>query len=336
MTRRRYWLALHPDLRHPIGGVKQVHRLAEALQACGREATVIQQNAAFHPGWFSSSVATISLEHFRQRALNPALDLVVLPETFLPVLPRYAPGIPKLLFNQNGAYSFGLQPGDGFPSNPQAVLELYRHADLRHVLCVSAHDQRLLAEGFQLGEARVSRLHNPIETEQFRPGGRKTTLASWMPRKQGQRDGAITATLLQHQPWWNGWQLQAIAGQSQAGVVAALQRSLVFLAYGHPEGFGLPLAEALACGCYLIGYSGLGGRELLQLAAEHNAGEEVPYGDWQGFVAAFQRLAQRLRQDPKGLQASLSAVSRAVRERYSPAQFQADVAHHLPRWEAPP
>ena len=26
-----YWLALHPDVVRPIGGVKQMHRLAEAL-----------------------------------------------------------------------------------------------------------------------------------------------------------------------------------------------------------------------------------------------------------------------------------------------------------------
>ena len=35
----RYWLALHPDIRKPIGGVKQMHRFAEALSACGRQAT---------------------------------------------------------------------------------------------------------------------------------------------------------------------------------------------------------------------------------------------------------------------------------------------------------
>ena len=44
----RYWLALHPDIRRPIGGVKQVHRLAEALNHFGRKATIIQEDASFH------------------------------------------------------------------------------------------------------------------------------------------------------------------------------------------------------------------------------------------------------------------------------------------------
>ena len=50
----RYWLALHPDIRKPIGGAKQMHRLAEALMCCGRESIVIQERADFHPGWFES------------------------------------------------------------------------------------------------------------------------------------------------------------------------------------------------------------------------------------------------------------------------------------------
>ena len=45
----RYWLALHPDLPKPIGGVKQMHRLAESLLKIGREAYIVQDDAAFHP-----------------------------------------------------------------------------------------------------------------------------------------------------------------------------------------------------------------------------------------------------------------------------------------------
>ena len=173
-TRRRYWLALHPDIRKPIGGAKQMHRFAEALMCCGRQATLIQEQAEFHPGWFQSQVKTISLADWRQlRDLNPRTDVVVLPETFLPALPTYRPGLPKLIFNQNGAYSFGLGDGDGFPDTAEAVLNLYSHCDLAHVLCVSEHDQQLLERGFNLGPQRVSRLINAVETDVFRPGGSK-------------------------------------------------------------------------------------------------------------------------------------------------------------------
>ena len=105
-----------------------------------------------------------------------------------------------------------------------------------------------------------------------------------MPRKNS-RDAAIVSALLRSQPWFAGWTLEPIQGLGQADVAKQLQKSLAFLAFGHPEGFGLPLAEAAACGCALIGYSGLGGRELLAMARSKGVGWEVEYGDWQGFLA---------------------------------------------------
>ena len=179
----RYWLALHPDIRRPIGGVKQMHRLAEALNSLGRKAVIIQDDDSFHPGWFKSNVVAISHSQFVKRTdLSSQRDVVIIPETFLSVLPKYAPGLPKIVFNQNGAYSFGLKDGDGFPG-PDHVLHLYSHPDLKLGLCVSRHDEMLLKNAFQLGEHMVSRLINSIETKMFRPAGSKNRIISYMPRK---------------------------------------------------------------------------------------------------------------------------------------------------------
>ena len=130
---------------------------------------------------------------------------------------------------------------------------------------ISSHDEMLLKNAFLLGDRRVSRLINGIETKLFRPSGYKKRIISYMPRKNS-KDSSIVAAFLKQQEWFlkSGWALQPISGLPQKQVSEILQKSLIFLAFGHPEGFGLPLAEAAACGCYLIGYSGLGGRELLQ------------------------------------------------------------------------
>ena len=331
----RYWLALHPDIRKPIGGVKQMHRFAEALSACGRQATLIQDHADFHPGWFESRVSTISFTEWKQRRdLDPMVDVVVLPETFLPAMPRYGPGLPKLIFNQNGSYSFGgFDQGDGFPERPETVLKLYRHPDIVHALCVSKHDQKLLGSGFALGQQRVSRLINAIETTVFRPAGGKEQLFTYMPRKNS-RDAAIVTALMQQQPWFKHWKLQPIHGLPQNKVANLLQRSMGFLAFGHPEGFGLPLAEAAACGCALIGYSGLGGRELLDLAKEKQVGWQVEFGDWQGFLTGAERLIQYVEQQPKTLASQLQSLSTQVRNSYSFPAMVRSVAEALPRWES--
>jgi len=332
VLKKRYWFALHPDIASPIGGVKQAHRFAEVLADCGREATLIQENADFHPGWFVSRLPTIALDDWRQRKdLSPAQDVVVLPETFFKVFDRYAPGLPKIILNQNGAYSFGLNSRKAEMA-PAKVLELYRHPELLHVLCVSEHDQRLLMRGFGLAGTRISRLLNGIETDVFCPAGTKKLQIAYMPRKNG-RDASVVAAMLKAQPWFSEWQLVPIRNCSQFEVAAILQQSMAFMAFGYPEGFGLPLAEALACGCALIGYSGLGGREVFDLATEHDVGLEVAYGDWLGFIEAAIALDRSLRREKAAVLKALLKASKAVRTRYSKEAMRQSVLDGLSRWE---
>ena len=196
-------LACHPSRHQQTDrGVKQIHRLAEALAHCGRQATLIQEQADFHPGWFESQVDTISLASWRQRSdLDPRRDVVVLPETFLPSLPSYGPGLPKLMFNQNGSYSFGFREGDGFPETAEAVLNLYSHSDLAHVLCVSQHDQQLLERGFSLGSHKVSRLilrSKPIyfSLVAAKKGACSPTCPQEQPRCGDRRSFAASTTLV--------------------------------------------------------------------------------------------------------------------------------------------
>ena len=67
------------------------------------------------------------------------------------------------------------------------------------------------------------------------------------------------------------------------------------LAFGHPEGFGLPLAEAAACGCALIGYTGLGGREIFELGEPYNSVWIIEYGDWNQFIKSSKDLIERVK-----------------------------------------
>ena len=285
-----------------------MHRLGEALTNCDREATIIQDSADFHPGWFRSQVNTIEFKKWlRSSDLDPRRDLVVIPETFINVFEAYAPSLPKIIFNQNGAYSFGTAKSSTFP-DPCSVLSCYRDPRLLHVLCVSENDEKLLSKGFGLGASRVSRLINPIETNLFCPGPPKRRQIAYMPRKNS-HDAAVVTSLLQVQPWWSGWE-QADSSMFAIEVAQILRESVAFMAFGHPEGFGLPIAEALACGCAVVGYSGLGGREPMELGAEYGVALEVAFGDWQGFLDALCALDRSLQNYPHKLQHALLLCSK--------------------------
>ena len=57
-----------------------------------------------------------------------------MPETFLPLIPKIKPGVKKIIFNQNGAYSFGPLKTEHDFGSPKDVLDLYKHPDLIYTL----------------------------------------------------------------------------------------------------------------------------------------------------------------------------------------------------------
>lgn len=328
----RYWFALHPDRHQPIGGVKQSHRLCEYLAEFGRVSHLIQDDSRFHPSWFSSNVNTISRADFlRLESLDPLNDILILPETYMNVFEAYAPGFFKIVFSQNAAYTFGNPQHKSFPS-PTATYDLYRHPELLSVLCVSQHDENFLTGCLRLDSSKVSRLVNPLETNIFCLGQKKIRQVAYMPRKNT-HDAKVVIELLSRQPWWPGWKFVPIQNMSQSEVSSVLKKSIAFLSFGHPEGFGLPVAEALACGCYLIGYSGIGGRELFDLGLKHQTASEIQFGYWHGFIHALQLLDIRLRNNPQSLLDNLSSASSEVRSSYGLHAFQQSVELALHRWE---
>ena len=330
----RYWLLLKPDVSAAKGGVKQMHRLAEAFVKLGRHATLIQEEASFHPGWFDSEVNTISEKDWLRRSdLKPTTDVVVLPETYSGECLGYAPDLPKIIFNQNGAYSFGIPESD-LMHRPGGLLDLYIHPLIRHIFCVSEHDHALVSTGFHAGIDRVSTIRNAIETDIFRPVGTKKKQLCYMSRKNP-RDALIVVEMLRRCEWFESWNVVPIKNQSLSRVAEIMKKSLVFLSFGHPEGFGLPVAEAMASACFVIGYSGLGGRELFRLGQQWTTCNEIAVGDWLGFVQAVERVNDSLQRDSARQIKKLIACSKATRQRYCQQEMLHSLETALQRIEGP-
>ena len=95
-------------------------------------------------------------------------------------------------------------------------------------------------------------------------------------------------------------------------VANALQKALLFLSCGHPEGFGLPLAEAIACGCLVVGYHGLAGRDF---ALPHM--QVVEFGDLLGLLKGIEQELDRFDATPEEVIQERLAASKSILQTYS-------------------
>ena len=325
---RRFWFLAYPDLNKPVGGIKQIHRVAEIIEQVGYSACLVQEQASFRPHWFESNINTISRsEWFNKTDLDPDIDIIVLAETFVPLVPTLFPGIPKIIFNQNASYTFGLPSKTIY--KPSAITAIYHHQDVLQVWCVSRSDYNFLVRGLDLPVLAVYRVINAIDFEHIpiKPLQKKLQI-SYMSRKNS-LDSACVLNILRRRKWLKNWKFCEIKNLTHAQVISIMRDSTIFLSFGHPEGFGLPVAEALASQCAVVGYDGIGGRELFDLSNNFGLSKVVPFGDWVAFTDATFKLYSEFTLFPDLFHHQSERMASFIREQYSVSAMQQSIQEAL-------
>ena len=93
---------LAPDADRAIGGVRQIYQLTDALVAAGIDASVVHATPGFRCSWFASRTPVVDAGS----VVAGAGDLVVVPEIWLARVPTLAPGVAKVILNQNAYKTF--------------------------------------------------------------------------------------------------------------------------------------------------------------------------------------------------------------------------------------
>ncbi len=290
MSPRRIVYAGFATLRHS-GGVHVLTQHVQLLRAAGEEAWLWLPDPDNRTDWIDPTLPVLS----GPTIAVGADDLLVLPETPTVHGRDPAPGARKVIFNQNHFYTYAAGTAEpDFPgwSPPPAIW------------AVTAESRDVLAA--VLPALPGSLVPNPVDGELFRPRPTDRLRVAWFPRKRP-REASLLGRLLAEDPRLAGVDLVELRDAPRATVADTLGTTTVFVSLGHSESFGLPVAEALASGCLVVGYDGGGGHELFEAPGVWRVPEQRP-------LLLRDQVVQRLAGD----RARLGAANRRwVLERYS-------------------
>jgi hypothetical protein len=294
---------LSPDNPVPAGGLRVAYRHVDLLNESGLNAAILHHRDGFACRWFEHSTRVVGAPSV---CLGPD-DVLVVPEIYGQFLNDLPDGPKIVVFAQNAYLTFDRVP----PGTPLSYDRVYAAMT---VSPDSAEYLRFAFPGLTVGEVT-----NAIDPDVFyppdEPAGRRLAV---MPRRRAEDADQVLRLLGDR---LEGWEIVTISGASERETAELMRSSAIFLAFGYQEGFGLPPAEALACGCYVIGFPAFGGREIFDPAFSR----PIPDGDVLTFAREVDRAMRSFERDPAARRSAAALGSEHIRRTYSPDRQRAEL-----------
>ena len=202
---------------------------------------------------------------------------------------------------------------------------MYHDSDILFVLCVSSYDYEYLVSLCGLPSSKVLLISNFIEPS-LHPLGVKSNLITYMPRKNYHFQQCFFSFFRYH-GFHNQFHLKPIHNVDHSQVISSFQQSICFLNFGHPEGFGLPVAEALACANCVVGFNSHGTYDIYKAIEGRNIFFPSVFDDQIDFLNAFRNFVGRYNNDRSSLLVDLSASSRIIRSTFSLSEITKSLLH---------
>jgi hypothetical protein len=286
------------DVNNPTGGIKQLYRQVDILNKNGFNAFILHRWFGFRCTWFNNftkiayyyplfeAIDELLLEKSNKKGILSFLlkirsfyknnikknilktknkskiitiekdDIFVFPEVFGPKIGDLVKNNRKIIYNQ-GAY----QTFFHYDLELKSTATPYLNNKLIATIVNSENAKQYINYAFP--NMNVQRVRYGIDCKNFYFNETKKRKIAYMPRRL-RVDLVQVINILKFKGILDNWELVEIHNMNESQVANALRECVFFLSFSINEGFGMPPAEAMACGCVVVGYSGKGGKEFFK------------------------------------------------------------------------
>jgi hypothetical protein len=335
---------LCPEHKHPVGGVRVIYRHVDILNENGIPAYVVHKTKGFRVSWFENDTPVVywkdtpasRLQAKVKRRIGSGVvemrisgndaktiggdDILVIPEMYGPdVADAYGRGIKKVILNQNVYLTF-----KGYSWQKERLITPYNHPDVIATLVNSVDGEEYLRHVFPDLPLYPFRLS--IDPELFYYCGEKKKQICFS-RIKNQPDALQVLSIVKFRGALKDFDVVPFINVPQSEVARICRESMIFLSFGYPEGFGLPAAEAMACGCVVVGFHGGGGKEFFKPEFSY----PIEQGDIIGFARTVEEVIEAARANETSIFEKGRAAAAFIRNAYSPEREEKEV---LDAWHA--
>ncbi|WKS95601.1 glycosyltransferase [Riemerella columbina] len=316
-----------PSNLKPTGGVKQIYRQVDILNQLQYDASVLLKKKSKKANQWYFNKKIVYNYNFFEKVLNTLTNnniskkikkqikkftdtpiekdsIIVMPEIYGSQMHHALDNRKFVIFNQNCYYTFNHYHFSYSKDNP------YLDKNCLGVIVASQDAYEYL--NYVFPEVNIQKITLGIDDKIFNYSEKKRKKICYMPRKLSE-DSEQVIVILKAKAIIEGWELCAIDDMEEHEVAKHLKESILFLSFNHREGFGLPPVEAMACGCYVIGYRGQAGKEYLN----PEFSQPVADGDIISFVKEIEKTIQTFNEKPSHILDMGKKASEYIRSTYS-------------------
>lgn len=286
-------LFLCPSFKIPIGGVKQIYRQVDVLNALGYNAFILHPDINSGERWFKNNTKVVfNKSAFYNTSSNTKLNFKGKIHRFLSLSFTKTRKNIYNFYKPLSSFETQIQSSDilvypevyahkvhlNFPENKFVIYvqecflifrdksqnkDPYLDNNLLGVMVNSHYGKSYI--NFAYPQIKTEIIRHSIDSGMFRKTAKKKQIALMSRKLPG--DAEQIMNLFEDSAHSTSWVIvdinEEIETNTLQDVANTLSESAIFINLASTEGFGLPAVEAMSSGCLVLGYTGLGGAEYM-------------------------------------------------------------------------